>query len=351
MWRQLIIPGIILCLSSLSFLILASIAPELLKTQLLHYLLAILAFLITWRLGFEFWLRSSAALYLGLIILLIITLFAGPTRGSARWISLGFINIQASQLAVPLVALTATKYLSFCKKVSWRQVANFLGILAAPALLIFLQPDLGTTIIFLLSVGSALFFSPIDLKIIGILGLSALSLSLIAYLFLLQPYQRARLTSFLAAGGGEVDYNARQALIAVGSGGIYGRGLGLGVQSQLRFLPERQTDFVFASLSEETGFIGSFLVLLIYLILIFSLFSLSFTTPNQVSQLFIITIITQLFLQIFINIGMNIGLLPITGITLPLISYGGSSLISISFILGLIQSIPITQKINYKVIK
>ncbi|KUK83111.1 MAG: Rod shape-determining protein RodA, partial [Microgenomates bacterium 39_6] len=147
---------------------------------------------------------------------------------------------------------------------------------------------------------------------------------------LLKPYQRARITNFFTGNEQEASstYNSRQALIAVGSGGLYGRGLGAGVQSHLKFLPERQTDFIFASIAEEWGFVGSFLIILIYSLLLFVLLHYLYINTNSTSRIVIMVLIISLFLQITINIGMNMNLLPITGLTLPLLSYGGSSVIS-----------------------
>ena len=157
---------------------------------------------------------------------------------------------------------------------------------------------------------------------------------------LLKDYQRARLLSFFnpyldPQGTG---YNAIQAMITIGSGGLWGLGLGRGTQSRLLFLPEYQTDFIFSSIVEVLGFFGGLVIIILYLILLTKIITVVFKTEDQFGQLIVIGVFTQLFIQVFINIGMNLGILPITGITMPLVSYGGSSIVSTFIGLGLVTS-------------
>jgi rod shape determining protein RodA len=204
-----------------------------------------------------------------------------------------------------------------------------------------IEPDLGTTVIFLLSVGSVLFIGPT--KWTHLLGLFLIGLLVVAvsWVFVVKDYQKERITSFVAASKdiSDAHYNAQQALIAVGSGQLWGQGLGQGIQSHLRFLPERQTDFIFASLAEEWGFLGSVAVVFLYMALIGWILYLAFTSSSAAAQYF--GCITAIFLtiQTAVNIGMNIGLFPITGITLPFISYGGSSVLSLYMHLGIMQAL------------
>jgi rod shape determining protein RodA len=161
--------------------------------------------------------------------------------------------------------------------------------------------------------------------------------------FVLQPYQRQRLLTFVnpyrdPLGSG---YHVIQSTTAVGSGQLFGRGLGHGTQSQLRFLPEHSTDFVFASLTEELGFTGGILVLLLYFLLLKHIYKISQTTPFAAASNYCLAVLSTLTFQVFVNIGMNMGIAPVTGITLPFVSYGGSSLISLSLILGLVSSISV----------
>ena len=171
----------------------------------------------------------------------------------------------------------------------------------------------------------------------------------------LEDYQKSRLTSFSQINqqtelmletdaNQDAAYNARQALIAVGAGQLWGQGLGRGSQSHLKFLPERQTDFIFASFAEEWGFLGSSLILTLYLLLLAFLLYIAINEADQAKQLYVLTVFMMFFVQIFINIGMNLALVPITGITLPFLSYGGSSILSLFFTLALVQRVVFEQE-------
>jgi rod shape determining protein RodA len=142
------------------------------------------------------------------------------------------------------------------------------------------------------------------------------------------------------------DYNVRQAIISVGAGGLYGRGFGFGTQSQLKFLPEAKTDFIFAVVAEELGFFGVFLVLFFFGLIFFRIFSILHKTKNENAFFFCFSVIGLIFIEMFINIGMNIGLFPVIGIALPFLSYGGSSLVSNLIIMGILQNIIIKSKIK-----
>lgn len=170
---------------------------------------------------------------------------------------------------------------------------------------------------------------------------AAVVLIFLGWGFLLKPYQKDRITSFLNVSENQTGtgYNAIQSVIAVGSGKVFGLGLGQGVQSHLRFLPERQTDFVFASWAEETGYLGSVIMISLYAFLVFYVIYVGFQTQYLPEQYFCFVTATMITVQAGINIGMNMGLLPITGITLPLISYGGSSIIALCFQYGCVQAI------------
>ena len=168
---------------------------------------------------------------------------------------------------------------------------------------------------------------------------------ILGWQFLLHDYQKQRILSFASPEEHQTaSYNAEQSLIAVGSGRLLGRGLGHGVQSQLRFLPERQTDFIYASYAEELGFLSVILLLALYLTLCLALLWRSAVTPDRMMSLYLAGLTTQLIVHIAVNIGMNMGLLPITGITLPFMSYGGSSLLSFALSLGIAERIVIEAK-------
>lgn len=344
--RLWILPAIILILGLLSILTLSSIFPALAPKQLIFFMIGFAIFVGFSKISFKRFQELSLLGYIGVIFLLILTLIIGEaTKGSHRWIDVGGIfAIQGSQLAIPTASLFL---ITFFKKKPLTNLKNlfvFLTLVAIPGILILIEPDLGTTIVYLLSVLTILFFSKTRLLHMIPFIAGGFVTVLIAWFFVLQPYQKARITSFISPDDTQgAGYNARQSLIAVGSGQITGRGLGQGIQSHLRFLPERQTDFVFASFAEEFGFIGALLVLTLYTVLIVTILNTA-QHANFSEQLFCYVTAVMTTLQTGVNIGMNIGLLPITGITLPLLSYGGSSILTLLAMFGIIQSIRINQK-------
>ncbi len=279
-------------------------------------------------------------LYFGILALLIIVFILGiETRGSIRWIPLGPFQLQPSEFAKPILILILAKFWSDNKS-SWINIIKSIIIVLPVGVLIFRQPDLGTTLTIVMIWFSMLIGSNIGvIKLLLILFLSS-TLAPIGWLFL-KDYQRFRIISFLSPEKDPlgVGYNAIQSTIAVGSGGIMGRGLGRGTQSRLQFLPEFRTDFIFASIAEEFGFVGSITLIFLYSVIIGRSLKIISNTDRPFNSLVVVGVLGMLFFQIIVNIGMNIGLLPITGITLPLLSYGGSSLLVTLICLGFIASI------------
>ncbi len=321
----------IVLLLSLGLLILKSTANEVFMSQLVFAVIGIIVYIVISQLDIKILLAFRYWGYVISIILLISTfVFGSLTRGSTRWIDLGLFSIQSSEVTKPILLLTLANTSGY-----------LFGLLAAlPLFFIFMQPDLGTALV--LGVGClAIFVSRMSLR--KVLMLMLLSVSLIVPLayFGLHGYQRERLQTFLdpyadPTGKG---YHVIQSIIAVGTGGWFGRGLGRGTQSQLRFLPEHHTDFIFAALTEELGFVGGGLVLILYLVLIGRLFWI-----GRDNDPLILGIAAMLSFQIFVNIGMNMGIAPVTGITLPFLSYGGSSLVSLFITLGLAATSEASQK-------
>ena len=213
-------------------------------------------------------------------------------------------------------------------------------LLAPITLLIFLQPDLGDALIYGLVVFCVSIYLGFSIKYYAILFLPVF---LIAPIFwgILHDYQRYRILTFLDPSKDPLgtSYNVIQSVIAVGSGMIIGKGLGLGTQSGLRFLPERHTDFIFATLSEQLGFIGSMLVLFCFSFFLYKIYKQSQSLDDKFGKIFFTIVFFAFLIQAFINIGMNIGILPIVGVTLPFVSYGGSSLLSNFIFLGLITAV------------
>lgn len=351
--RKYFLLGILLLFTVLSLTTLRSIVPELLYKQTISFALAFIVFLIAWKLPFELHLKIAKWSYLLLNLLLLFLLIYGSiTRGISAWIVLPFgFKFQPSQLAVPVVALYLSSFFNKEKKFTWFLLLQTLAIIALPASLILLEPDFGTVLVFMASMSVFLFFNRLSLKqflvllLVGFLGL------LLLWFLVFKDYQKNRLLGFLHLQKNNVAtmnestqesssaYNARQALIAVGNGRIFGRGIGQGVQSHLRFLPERQTDFIFASFTEEWGFVGGFFLLSLYFVLLFFLLYLAHGIEDFQKRIYLLALFMMFLVQIFINVGMNMAILPITGITLPLLSYGGSSVISLFFALGVAASI------------
>ncbi len=334
-----LIPAISFVLSSLSLITLRSIAPELVFKQLLFFGVGFVSFYVAARIKFQAWQKLSGIGYWLLNLVLIGLLVLGVrTRGVTGWINFfGDYQLQPSQFALLITSLFLTLK---AKNFYWsnlRGLIKWLLIIISPTLLILAQPDFGISFILFISLSASLLIFPVKPKQLLLLAVIGLIAILLSWSVVLKPYQKQRLTSFISGDQQEQDagYNARQALIAVGSGQMYGRGLGYGVQSHLRFLPERQTDFVFASLAEEWGFIGAMIVIVLYMVLTILLVTQAISLNKPTHKIYLLCLGIMTFVQVVINIGMNLGLLPITGITLPLISYGGSSIVSYLFSLGI----------------
>ncbi|MBI2049800.1 rod shape-determining protein RodA [Candidatus Roizmanbacteria bacterium] len=330
-------------LSIFSFFNLLGIAKELISFQLIYFSIGVIVFIIIKRLGLSFFRNNSKSFYYLFIALLILTFFIGPeVRGSKRWIDLYFFNFQASEFfKIFFVLFLADYFVKNKDEADQRKV--FLGSLTyflIPFLIIFKEPDLGNAIIYIFIYTILLLFSNISKKYIFYLIVFSIIILPLGW-FTLKDYQKQRITTFISP---QVDlqgssYNRFQSIITVGSGKFLGRGLGLGTQTKLFYLPENHTDFAFASLVEQFGFIGgaSVIGLFFTIIYVFILKALNFYNSKddygKFSFLFVLGILSYLSFQILINIGMNLGLLPIVGVVLPIISYGGSAFVT--FLLGL----------------
>ncbi|MFH2118193.1 MAG: FtsW/RodA/SpoVE family cell cycle protein [Candidatus Paceibacterota bacterium] len=347
--KKWLLPLLIFSLGLMGLVTLSSVSPELMQRQLLFFVFSFVLFWFAAQLPIQQWWQWGEWLWKGLVILLLgLLIFGRATRGSMAWIDLGWgLRFQPSQFALLIFALFALPQFSKTQVLKDTQIAKLLWLFATPLLLILLQPDFGTGFLYAISALPLLLWQKIPKQYWRGFWLAAVVLLVVGWTMILKPYQKLRLTSFMS--GSQADqsgagYNARQALIAVGAGQFTGRGLGHGTQSQLRFLPERQTDFIFASLAEEWGLLGSLVVIALYATLIsFLLYQAKFVSETD-QALFLLITAVHFLAQILVNIGMNIGLLPITGITLPLISYGGSSLLATLILLGIAQRIIVLSK-------
>ncbi len=324
-------------LISLGVLVIYSSDPRLAIQQSILALIGFLIYFFLSYFDFEFLGQYIDYLYIFILLLLIIVFIIGiETRGSIRWISIGFLQIQPSELAKPIIILFLAKFWDN-HKTTWKNIIkSFLYILPL-IILIFKQPDLGTTLTIVCIWIIMLFGANISFLKIALMSFGVMLLTPIFWFFL-KDYQKERIITFLSPTADPLGmgYNVIQSMIAVGSGQFFGRGLGRGTQSRLQFLPEFRTDFIFASIAEELGFLGSLIVLTLYGTIFFRALKIMSGIKSRFKSLTIIGVIGMLFFQFAVNIGMNIGIIPVTGITLPLLSYGGSSLlatlISLSFI-------------------
>lgn len=342
-WR-LLTP--VLILLSIGLTLIRSVAPSVFVSQLIFALLSIAICVVVTNIDYSIFVSLSWPIYFGsLLFLLLPYVFGIYSRGALRWLQIGSFSLQPSEIIKPFLILT------FCIAATGSSKNKLLLLIALflpPALLIFFQPDLGTTLILLVG-WAAVVLTKFSFKKIASLALLGLLLALPSYKFLLRDYQRQRLITFVnpyhdPLGQG---YHVIQSTIAVGSGQLFGRGLGHGTQSQLQFLPEHHTDFIFAAISEELGLLGSTFVLVVLFFLLFRIYKISQDTKDPVATHFALATLLMLFFQIFVNIGMNMGLAPVTGVTLPFLSYGGSSLLSLGITLGLLGSIARSVSFRY----
>ena len=291
----------------------------------------------------KYWFSIGYLSYLGIAVLLICTYFFGITSsGSKRWIDLYFINLQPSELMKIFIILCLAKYFHRMKLQNVNSIYTILTsliIILLPMGLVIVQPDLGTSILIAISGIAVLWFAGVNYKYF-IYTLLGFVISLPFIIAFLKPYQKLRVLSFLnpdrdPLGAG---YQIIQSKIAVGSGGVFGKGFLKGTQSYLEFLPEKHTDFIFTLFSEEFGFIGSAVLLLIYAIIIYRIVAIGANSRSYFAKLFCYSFGASIFVYITINMSMVLGLLPIVGSPLPIMSYGGSSMLATMTGFGIVMS-------------
>lgn len=317
-----------------------SSSPPLAIQQALYAVLGLIGYFLLRRFDYRSVTPLLKYMYGLIVILLIVTLIIGfESRGSVRWIPLGLFNFQPSEFAKIVIILCLAHFWTNHLP-SWKNIGKSLGILAPMAILIFRQPDLGTMLTVVFIWITLLLASHISVIKIGLMGLVGL-LGIPTTWLLLHDYQKQRIFSFLSPSADPqgIGFHVIQSMIAVGSGQLWGRGLGRGTQSRLQFLPEFRTDFIFAFIAEELGLIGSLLIIVFYGAIFYFIFRLLGQIGDRFGELIVLGVFGMMFFQITVNIGMNIGVLPITGITLPFLSYGGSSMITTLISFGLVASV------------
>lgn len=317
---------------------------EIFYRQLVFSIAGVVLFILFASYNYHKLAKLNRIAYVVLILSLIFLLLFGTSiRGSARWIELGFFRLQPAELAKIIVGISISRWL-YLNRGQINSVKNFLIVLAyaaIPAGLIFFEPDLGSASVVMAVWFGIMLISPLKKTYIVAFMIFMALFAGLGWEFVAQDYQKHRVEVFLnpdkdPKGKG---YNVRQAIIAVGSGEVFGRGLGRGLQSQLKFLPERQTDFIFASSAEEIGFIGVAVLLGLYYLLFRRLLKIISYARDDLAMYITGGILFLFLAQVFVNIGMNIGLLPVTGIPLPFLTYGGSSLLVTCIALGIVQNI------------
>lgn len=341
----------ILMLCAAGLMILYSASGQSLRTieyQIMRMLLSMTVMITVAQISPITLQRAAPWLYGFALLLLCVVLVIGHIgKGAQRWLNLGILRIQPAELmklAIPL--LLASYYHKVCLPITMRNVLIALPIILVPAVLTAKQPDLGTAILLVIAGASVLFLAGLSMKIIGT-AIGLFSITAPFAWFLLHDYQRQRVLTFLdperdPLGSG---YHIIQSKIAIGSGGLFGKGWLNGTQSNLHFLPEHTTDFIFAVSGEEFGFIGSVLLIVLYLLIISRGLYITMNAQDTFSRLVAGSITISFFVSFFINTGMVTGIMPVVGVPLLLVSYGGSSMVTIMASFGILMSIQTHRKL------
>ena len=320
------------------------------KRQIYWLILSGILALIAARVDYHMILEQTPWLYVVSVLLLAGLLVAGHSiAGTRRWLQMGPMSFQVSEIVKLIIILVVAAYFADRrnKAVTWGDLIK-LGILAGiPAVLVALEPDLGTALTFFPIVAAGVLFAGIRWQHIAVLCLVGI-LSLPVGWHFLRPYQRERIMTFVhpTQKTQTSSYQVTQTKIAIGSGGFWGKGLGNGTQSRLGFVPVSHADSIFAAFAEEQGFVGTLLVLLLYFALLLRLLDGAQMAPDRAGAFLLIGLTAVLFFQVVINTGMMIGVFPITGIPLPLMSQGGSSLLFTFLGLGLAMSVRARRYVN-----
>ena len=325
---------------------LAGLVPRQIIFGAVGFVVIILASAIDYR----FWSGAIVPMYVVIVLSLLLLFVIGATHfGATRWIETGLVSIQPTELAKMVVILALANF--FDRNIeshrNWGWLLKSLAITIGIAGLIFIQPNLSNVIVVMVLWAAMAWVAGLDLRQVGILLLVVILLSAIAYSFFLQPYQRDRITTFIFPPTNTsygATYNVLQALAALGSGGWVGEGYGHGTQTQLRFLKVRHNDFIFSVIGEELGFIGALFVLILLAFIIYRCLRAARLARDPFGSMIAYGVAILIFFQAVVNIAVNLNLIPVTGIPLPFISYGGSGLISLMLGIGLVESVVIRHK-------
>jgi rod shape determining protein RodA len=297
----------------------------------------------------DIWRRSWKLIYVGTLSLMVVVFVAAEAvRGSKRWLDLGVIQFQPSELGKVLFVLAIAGYVvdRIGPTSRWRTIFSAIGLGALPILLVFMQPDLGTALVYAASLFAVLYFVGLRWRQLGILlAVGVFAIASVLWLLpaagvqVLKPYQAARLTLDPSADPGGLTYNLDQSITAVGSGGLTGRGVVEASQTKLDYLPEHATDFAFASLAEQRGFVGCAILLLLYLLVVWRGLRVITGATDLYGVVVAGGLVVGFLFQVFVNVGMTMGVAPVTGIPLPFVTVGGSSMVANLVMIGVLQSI------------
>ncbi|MEI6896075.1 MAG: rod shape-determining protein RodA [Psychromonas sp.] len=342
----------IFCLMTLSLITLYSVSPDWVVPQIIRLAIAIFVMIVMAQIPPDVYQRWAPIVFILCVLLLVAVLIIGHTgKGAQRWLDLGFTKFQPSEIMKLIMPFGVAYYISqHTLPIRLKQGAIALLIVIIPTLLIAKQPDLGTSILVASSGIFVLFLSGISWFYIVIALGMVIAFAPILWFYLMYDYQRSRVMTLfnpeadpLGAG-----YHIIQSKIAIGSGGVWGKGWFQGTQSQLEFLPERHTDFIFSVYSEEFGFMGILLLLTLYLFIIGRGLWIANQAQDAFTKLVAGSIILTFFVYIFVNIGMVSGLLPVVGVPLALISYGGTSIVTLLAGFGVLMSFSTHKRFNKK---
>jgi rod shape determining protein RodA len=319
-----------------SIVILASLDRTLFPLYFVYIFLALAAFWFFSQVDFDILSLFSKHFYIGSIALLLLTLIIGRvTRGTFRWIPIGSFSLQPAEIVRPFLLVFFANYMTK-GEINFKKLLKGLGLLAIPVILILIQPSLGVAILTMVGFFGVLIAGKFGKKYL-LVGLAVAAILLPIAWTLLAPYQKQRVLTFLEPTSDPLGagYNSLQSTIAAGSGKLFGTGLGKGIQTQLAYLPEKQTDFIFAATAEEMGLVGAVFVLIVSFIILSRLTYFMERAISPAGRAYISGFFLIYLMQIFIHVGMNMGMLPVTGLPFPLLSAGGSSLLATAVGLGI----------------
>jgi rod shape determining protein RodA len=321
-------------------------------SQMAKFAMGLVGLVITAVIDIRIWMRLAYPIFLAVLALLLYVDIHGHTSmGAQRWIDLGFLKLQPSELMKIAIVMTLARFFQGATPEDVRNPLFLiapLGLLAAPVALVLLQPDLGTAMMLVIVAGAMFFIAGVSYWMFGLVAAGGLAMLPVAWHFL-HDYQRQRVMTFMdpesdPLGAG---YHITQSKIALGSGGVTGKGFLHGTQSHLNFLPEKQTDFIFTLFTEEWGLVGGLALMTLFALIIVYGYFMAFQCQNQFGRLLSTGIIINFSLYIFINIGMVMGLLPVVGVPLPMISYGGTAMLSVLFGFGLLLSAHVHRDVKF----